>query len=98
MRCRLVDGPTRDLNLMLSGVPGSMRRVVAGGAVATRSARMRPLRDHAPARCDATGADEHEPMPAHALRWWPQAPESLAFDGDGWWQSGAGATGGAATP
>src|SRR4051812_48273927 len=27
-RCRLVDGPTRDLNLMLSRVPGGMRRVV----------------------------------------------------------------------
>jgi hypothetical protein len=24
-------------------------------------------------------------MPAHALRWWPQAPESLAFAGEGWW-------------
>ena len=32
VRCRLVDGPTRDLNLMLNGVPGSMRRVVAGEA------------------------------------------------------------------
>ncbi len=30
VRCRLVDGPTRDLNLMLSGVPGAMRRVVPG--------------------------------------------------------------------
>src|SRR5678815_2747526 len=28
VRCRLVAGPTRDLNLMLHGVPGSMRRVV----------------------------------------------------------------------
>jgi hypothetical protein len=25
-------------------------------------------------------------MPAHA-RWWSQAPESLAFAGEGWWLS-----------
>ena len=24
-------------------------------------------------------------MPANALRWWPDAPESLVFDGAGWW-------------
>ena len=53
VRCRLVDGPTRDLNLMLNGVPGSMRRVVASRGVATGNARMRPLRDHGRRmRCD----------------------------------------------
>jgi hypothetical protein len=41
-------------------------------------------------QCDAHEPDEREPMPAHALRWWTQAPESLVFDGDGWW-IGAGA-------
>jgi len=89
VRCRLVDGPTRDLNLMLNGVPGLMRRVVAGeswhagthecGLYATTAGRS-----------DTTAPDEHEPMPAQALRWWSQAPESLAFDGEGWWL-GAGA-------
>ena len=74
VRCRLVDGPTRDLNLMLNGVPGSMRRVVSAES-------WRPEARE----CDATAPDEHEPMPAHALRWWPQAPQSLAFDGEGWW-------------
>ncbi|HEY4958045.1 MAG TPA: HutD family protein, partial [Caldimonas sp.] len=31
-RCRLIDGATRDLNLMLRGVRGELRRVVAGAA------------------------------------------------------------------
>jgi hypothetical protein len=52
VRCRLVDGPTRDLNLMLNGVPGRCD-VSSRGGVATGSARMRPLRDHGrPLRCD----------------------------------------------
>ena len=89
VRCRLVDGPTRDLNLMLNGVPGSMRRVVAGEAWHPQ-ARECGLYATTAGRCDASAPDEHEPMPAHALRWWSQAPESLAFDGDGWWL-GAGA-------
>jgi hypothetical protein len=84
VRCRLVDGPTRDLNLMLSGVPGTMRRVVPGepwrpearecGLYATRAGR-----------CDTNPPDEREPMPADALRWWRAAPDSLVFDGAGWW-------------
>ena len=79
VRCRLVAGPTRDLNLMLSGVPGSMRRVVAGASRGDpRRASAASTRPRAGA-CDATAPDEHEPMPAHALRWWSEAPESLAF-------------------
>ncbi len=38
-------------------------------------------------RCDAEAPDEREAMPAHALRWWAEAPQSLAFDGAGWWIS-----------
>ncbi len=81
-RSRLIDGPTRDLNLMLRGVAGAMRRVVAGdpfrpeagecGLYASEAGRVR------------TGG-KVEPMPPQALRWWPAAPESLAFDGAGWW-------------
>jgi len=95
VRCRLVAGPTRDLNLMLHGVPGSMRRVVTAEPWRpdTRECGLYAITAGA---CDATAPDEHEPMPAHALRWWPQAPESLAFAGDGWWL-GAGAKD-AATP
>jgi len=86
VRCRLVDGPTRDLNLMLNGVPGSMRRVVAGAAWHPQ-ARECGLYATTAGRCDASAPDEHEPMPAHALRWWSQAPQSIAFEGEGWWLS-----------
>ena len=94
VRCRLIDGPTRDLNLMLSRMSGSMHRVVR--AVAWRpDSRECGLYATSAGRCDADTPDEREPMPAHALRWWAQAPESLVFDGEGWWIS-AGTT--AATP
>ena len=85
-RSRLIDGPTRDLNLMLRGVGGAMHCVVPGvtfrpetrecGLYATVAGPVRipPSTDHAP-------------IPAHALRWWSSAPESLAFDGAGWWLS-----------
>ena len=87
--CRLVAGPTRDLNLMLKGVPGSMRRVVAAQAWRpdTRECGLYAITAGA---CEATAPDERAPMPAHALRWWSQAPEALAFAGEGWWL-GAGA-------
>jgi environmental stress-induced protein Ves len=84
VRCRLVDGATRDLNLMLSGIPGAMHRVVPGQAWRPE-ARECGLYATAAGRSDATAPDESAPMPANALRWWPDAPESLAFDGAGWW-------------
>ena len=84
VRCRLVAGPTRDLNLMLNGVPGAMRRVVAAEAWQP-DARQCGLYAVSAGRCDTTAPDEHEPMPANALRWWTEAPRSLAFDGEGWW-------------
>jgi uncharacterized protein len=86
VRCRLVDGATRDLNLMLNGVPGAMRRVVPAEAWRPE-ARECGLYATTAGRCDATAPDEHEPMPAHALRWWPEAPESIVFAGEGWWVS-----------
>jgi len=86
VRCRLVDGPTRDLNLMLNGVPGSMRRVVAAEAWRPE-ARECGLYATTAGDCDATAPVEHAPMPAHALRWWSEAPQSLAFTGEGWWLS-----------
>src|SRR5215203_2096219 len=86
VRCRLVDGPTRDLNLMLNGVPGSMRRVVAAQAWQPPAGEC-GLYATTAGRSAATAPDAHEPMPVHALRWWSQAPESVAFDGEGWWLS-----------
>ncbi len=86
VRCRLIDGPTRDLNLMLSRTPGSMRRVAR--AVAWRpEASECGLYATTAGHSAATSPDEHEPMPAHALRWWSRAPESLVYDGAGWWLS-----------
>jgi environmental stress-induced protein Ves len=83
-RSRLIDGPTRDLNLMLRGVAGAMKRVVSGetfragtrecGLYATVAGQVR-----------TASPSPAEPMPECALRWWPVAPESLAFDGAGWW-------------
>src|SRR5436190_8547284 len=86
VRCRLVAGPTRDLNLMLNGVPGSMRRIVAAEAWRPEG-RECGLYATTAGRCDATAPDEDAPMPAHALRWWPEAPQSIAFAGEGWWLS-----------
>jgi environmental stress-induced protein Ves len=86
VRCRLVAGPTRDLNLMLKGVPGSMRRVVAAQAWRPE-ARQCGLYAVSAGACDATAPDEHGPMPAHALRWWTEAPQLLEFAGEGWWLS-----------
>lgn len=84
VRCRLVAGPTRDLNLMLNGVPGAMRRVVAAEAWRPDACEC-GLYATTAGRCATTAPDEDEPMPAHALRWWSEAPQSLAFDGAGWW-------------
>jgi environmental stress-induced protein Ves len=86
VRCRLLAGATRDLNLMLSGVPGSMRRVVAAEPWRPGTSEC-GLYATTAGHCDACGPDNREAMPPHALRWWPEAPESLAFDGAGWWLS-----------
>ena len=81
--CRLIDGATRDLNLMLRGTRGALARVVADrirrpperacGLYATTAGSVR------------ADTRQPSPMPAHALRWWPRAPATVAFDGCGWW-------------
>ncbi len=81
-RSRLIDGPTRDLNLMLHGARGAMHRVVAGQP-------FRPATSECGLYASAAGCvhsgESVEAMPTDALRWWPAAPETLAFDGAGWW-------------
>jgi hypothetical protein len=87
--CRLVDGPTRDLNLMLRDSDGAML----------------PATDHRPWSPAGTAcglfstvvgvcyADAHrERVPAHALLWYEVAPPVLRFAADvdtgapvGWW-------------
>jgi hypothetical protein len=84
--CRLIDGPTRDLNLMLRGVRGGLDRVVAG---AVWQPRVRQCGLYATATGSVTSGDDRspEPIPAQALRWWRDAPDAIAFDGAGWWLS-----------
>ncbi len=80
----LIDGPTRDLNLMLRGVAGAMRSVVAGETYRPQTRECGLFATVAGAVRTSPSTDD-APMPGHALRWWPTAPESLAFDGAGWW-------------
>lgn len=75
--CRLQDGPTVDLNLMLRGLPG---RVLA----ATDGVEWRPglaqcglytaVAGHCRSDSDTTA------LPAHALLWFARAPASLCFE------------------
>jgi environmental stress-induced protein Ves len=81
--CRLIDGATRDLNLMLRGVRGALARVVAGRAWQPRQ-RACGLYATAPGNVRG-GGEAQAPMAADTLRWWPAAPAAIAFDGAGWW-------------
>lgn len=85
-RSRLIDGPTRNLNLMLRGVAGAMRRAVPGRTFGPQT-RECGLYATVAGRVRTSAPTTDEPMPSNALRWWTVAPESLAFDGAGWWLS-----------
>ena len=88
--CRLLQGPSRDLNLMLRGVAGSLHPAVAGEAWKPRVRRCGLYA--LVAGCCRAGTAETE-LAADTLAWFDPAPESLAFhpDGDdgrsvpGWW-------------
>jgi environmental stress-induced protein Ves len=82
--CRLVDGPTRDLNLMLREAHGEMRRVVAGEQWQPRGSEC-GLYATVAGSVRADGDPSPQPIAAHVLRWWRDAPRSIAFDGEGWW-------------
>jgi environmental stress-induced protein Ves len=86
--CRLLDGPTRDLNLMLRGVRGGMFVVAAGQPWRPRAAQC-GLFAAAAGRC--VGGAEFI-VPAGSLLWFDQAPASLTFvpteagsPVPGWW-------------
>jgi len=84
-RCRLIDGPTRDLNLMLRGVAGALARIVPG-ATWRPEARACGLYATVPGAWRTSGRDDATAaVPAHVLCWWHDAPAALAFDGSGWW-------------
>lgn len=87
--CTLVEGATRDLNLMLRGAAGAMRRV-ADGETWVPQAAMCGLYTTVAGRCEAAG-HAHE-LPAGALLWFDAAPARLVFTATeagaaaaGWW-------------
>jgi len=80
--CRLVAGPTRDLNLMVRDAEGAMQRASAGQV-------WQPVGGACGLFATETGccrAGEHTTaLPAYALLWFAAAPATLAFDASGWW-------------
>ncbi|MGZ8259204.1 MAG: HutD/Ves family protein [Caldimonas sp.] len=83
--CRLLDGPTRDLNLMLRGVPGGLCRVVPDERWRV-DARECGLYATTAGTCFAMpAASERCAVPAQVLCWWSEAPAAIVFDGAGWW-------------
>jgi environmental stress-induced protein Ves len=80
--CRMLDGPTRDLNLMVRGKRGALERVVADVAWKPRE-RSCGLFAMAAGRC--TADDESLPVSAFSLLWFEPAPATLSFDSTGWW-------------
>jgi uncharacterized protein len=90
--CRLLRGPSRDLNLMLRECPGEMLPVVDGEPWAAQ-ARQCGLYAVGKGRCLA--GTESIDVPAESLLWFGQAPDALVFDGEraahipvsGWWMT-----------
>jgi uncharacterized protein len=88
--CRLLDGPTRDLNLMLRAASGGLRLVDDGLPWQPQAAQC-GLFSAVAGHCRA---DDHDAiaLPAYALLWFDPAPASLQFlagqrpaGATGWW-------------
>ena len=89
VNCRLIDGPTRDLNLMLRDAGGCMLSAIDGQAWAPVTA-LCGLFTAVAGTCQA-GTQQHE-LPPYALLWFDTAPASLVFSAGqrpagliGWW-------------
>jgi environmental stress-induced protein Ves len=87
--CRLLDGSTQDLNLMLRQATGEMAITTDGQAWAPNAAQC-GLFTAVAGRCEA-GAQALD-LPAYALLWFDAAPSSLRFTAAqrpaaliGWW-------------
>ena len=83
--CRLIDGPTRDLNLMLRGATGAMTLARHAEPWSPRAA-MGGLFAAVAGRCHGTA------LSAGTLLWFDSAPATLCFHADqataapaGWW-------------
>lgn len=87
--CRLIDGPTRDLNLMLRGATGQLL-IADDGLAWSPSAAMCGLFTAVGGQCEASG--ERITLTPYTLAWFDAAPASLCFTADqrpagaiGWW-------------
>ena len=87
-RCRLLDGATRDLNLMLRGASGGIARCASGLSRQPRESGCGLFAATA-GRC-LTGGERLE-VPADTLLWFDRAPATLTFEAStpdslaGWW-------------
>jgi len=89
-QCRLLDGPTRDLNLMLRAAGGGLRLADDGLPWQPRAAQC-GLFSAVAGHCRADG-DAAIALPAYALLWFDPAPATLQFlaaqrpaGATGWW-------------
>ncbi|MGH6624645.1 MAG: HutD/Ves family protein [Burkholderiaceae bacterium] len=87
--CRLIDGPTRDMNLMLRAADGRLELAIHG-AVWQPATRLAGLFAVVPGECLA-GAERFV-LEEYSLLWFDPAPASLSFTADarpsgatGWW-------------
>jgi len=78
--CRLLAGPSRDLNLMLRGGTGAMLPALAGVAWTPPPAGRCGLYALVAGRC--VGAGGGAALPGDCLAWFDEAPGSLAFEPD----------------
>jgi environmental stress-induced protein Ves len=90
VHAHLLDGPTRDLNLMLQRATGTMQ-TAADGLRWSPAAAQCGLFSAVAGRCEVDGADAIE-VPAYALLWFDAAPTTLTFNAGqrpaaliGWW-------------
>lgn len=88
--CHLLDGPTRDLNLMLRGARGALEKVVDAQAWRPAASQC-GLFAAAAGRCRADDAEFD--VAARSLLWFDAAPGTLTFVASplpanrGWWLS-----------
>lgn len=76
--CRLVGGPTRDLNLMLRGAAGRLAPV-AEGDTSVPSASQCGLFAVVAGEVEIDGGTPPLALPAMSLAWWSEAPRSIRW-------------------